>query len=479
MKTVLLCALALVLSTQVYAQQWEKIQYPYYDTKFNEYSVLRVPRLIAHNNILYALPWTSSYALYYSKDNGQTWRITDTNNLKSIARNVKSIGRIVFTKSSIIMTIPGGLARSFNNGQTWQKIDFFPYVQNTLDTNILGITAYNETVIIKTGTSNNVNAYISTDEGTTWKEMALPKNTFDGEHFKLFQNTLLYEGQFYDGKELVRKPGSLNTTNMRFYIISDINNPISHGTGDFPKIFPDQNKNDEFVSCGNLRVVGQSFICDAVLAYLNGVWQYTDEFLPNPIKIMNDVDYYANLPVRYTVLGHYDTPSNIFYGTIVRRKSDSALLHRYIRMPYPHNGNFEVIADDFIVSKDFDGFAALSAITDNAIFVTTNKRELYRFQKSSVSVEEEIPNANNTMTLQPHPAKDQINIRFTTPQNGLYHCELHDMMGSKIVSLGAAPLQQGQQWNLDADIHSVPNGYYRVIIKSPTQAFSVPCLIHK
>ncbi len=479
MKTLFISALALFLSSQLFAQQWEKIQYPYIDSKFSEYSILRVPRLIVHNNILYALPWTSSYSLYYSMDNGQTWNVTDTNNLKSIARNVKSIGRIAFTTSSIVITIPGGLARSFDNGQTWQKIDFFSFVNNTIDTNILALTAYDRTVIVKTGVQDNVNAYISTDEGNTWKEMALPKNTFDGEHFKLFQNRLLYEGQFYDGKTLVRRPGHLNTTDMRFYVISDINNPISQGTGNFPRLFPDQDKDDEFVSCWNLKVVGQYFICDASLAYFNGAWQYTEEFLQNQLSMIKDIDYYTNLPVRLNILGHYDTPDNIFYGITVRRKSDSALLHRYVRQSYPYNGSIEIVADDFILSEDFDGSAVLSSVTDNAVFVTTNKRELYRFQKSSVSVEEQVFDATKTLTLQPNPAKEQIHISFDTPLSGIYTCELHDMMGASIASLGSATLDKGQQWNFDHDIHTLPNGYYRLIIKHQSQVFSVPCIIHK
>lgn len=488
MKTVLLCALALVLSTQVYAQQWEKIQYPeiyYTSNKTN----LRKPRLIVHNNIIYALP-SQSLPLYTSQDNGGTWQMCDTNALRNLGllRDGSldwSIGRIDFTKSGAfasISTYNGKksrtyLGRSLDNGQTWQFIDLSIISQNAIDSNIYNVTADNETVIVSTGGSGNTNLFISTDEGTTWKEMGLPKNIVspNGE-IALFQNSLMYDGQFYDGKELSNKGYQ-----GRFYLIQDINNPISQKLSDFPKWADHANKDEYYLTCDRLGVTGDFFTCDGYLSYINNTWGYKSDRLPFTQELMNYIDDDTLLRFSIDNFGaYYDTPGNVYFTMSVRRLSDSARVHRYVKLSYPYSGNFEVLADDFIASQNFDGTAAsLLAVTDNALLVRTNKSELYRFQKSSVSVEEEIQNANNTMTLQPHPAKDQINIRFTTPQNGLYHCELHDMMGAKIVSLGAAPLQQGQQWNLDADIHSVPNGYYRVIIKSPTQVYSLPCLIHK
>ena len=130
MKTVLLCALALVLSTQVYAQQWEKIQYPeiyYTSNKTN----LRKPRLVVHNNIIYALP-SQSLPLYTSQDNGSTWQMCDTNVLRNLdlLRNGSlnwSIVRIDFTKSAAFARIATNngkksrtyLGRSLDNGQTF------------------------------------------------------------------------------------------------------------------------------------------------------------------------------------------------------------------------------------------------------------------------------------------------------------------------------------------------------------------------
>ena len=121
----------------------------------------------------------------------------------------------------------------------------------------------------------------------------------------------------------------------------------------------------------------------------------------------------------------------------------------------------------------------LSAVTDNAVIISNNNNELYRFQKSSVSVEEQVFDATKTLTLQPNPAKEQIHISFDTPVSGIYTCELHDMMGASIASLGSATLDKGQQWNFDHDIQTLPNGYYRLSIKHQSQVFSVPCIIHK
>ena len=485
MKTLLLSIAALLLCTSLYAQQWEKIQYP---EVYESNPKIRRPDLVVNNNIIYALSSRDTIPLYYSKDNGSTWQATDIISLKLAGRNSIGIYAIIFTRSSLIVASNTGLIRSLDNGQTWEKVDFFPYVKNTLDTNIRGITAYNETVIVKTGITNNINAYISTDEGTTWKEMGLPKNIFDSfGKIKVYKNSLMYEGQFYDGKELSNKGYE-----GRFYLIQDINNPISQKLTNFPTLVDFSNKSEDYYPCDRLSIVGDYFTCNGDIVYIDGNWRNRATIQPSPIELMKDIEYY-NIPYQtilygdnnfiesyFNILGQtYDTYGNIFYNIIVRRKSDSARVHRFVRQSHPYNGNFDIIADDFIVMKNLpNDFVLLTAVTDKAVIIR-NSNGLYRFQKSSVSVEEEIQNANNTMTLQPHPAKDQINIRFTTPQNGLYHCELHDMMGAKIVSLGMAPLQKGQQWNLDADIHSVPNGYFRVIIKSPTQVFSVPCLIHK
>ncbi|MFN5309783.1 MAG: hypothetical protein ACK5C0_10040 [Candidatus Kapaibacterium sp.] len=490
MKTLFISALALFLSSQLFAQQWEKIQYPELLMKNIN---LSQPKLIVNNNILYAIP-RFPYPPYFSKDNGTTWYVTDTNNLKSIARNVKSVSRIAFTNSSMVITIPGGLARSFDNGQTWQKIDFFSFVNNTIDTNILALTAYDRTVIVKTGVQDNVNAYISTDEGNTWKEMALPKNTFDGQLFKLYQNSIMYEGQFYDGKTLVRRPGQVNTTRMRFYLIPDIHNPLSQATTEFPVFIDFADKDEEYVDCSRLGIVGNNFTCNGDLTYLDGKWQYRATITPNPMTVVKDIDFY-NVPYQYVyfaeerfpnyydILGsYYDTPGNIFYGIIVRRKSDSAVVHRYVKQSSPYNGNFEILADDFVLPKDLIksyNYMFLSAVTDNAVIIRNNNNELYRFQKSSVSVEVQVFDATKTLTLQPNPAKEQIHISFDTPVSGIYTCELHDMMGASIASLGSATLDKGQQWNFDHDIHTLPNGYYRLIIKHQSQVFSVPCIIHK
>ncbi len=489
MKTLLLSIAALLLCSSLYAQQWEKIQYPeiYYTSKIPS---LNKPRLIVHNNIIYALP-TQSLPLYTSKDNGSTWQMCDTNALRNLGLLHNGsldwyIGSIDFTKSAAFAMISTNtsnisgnfLARSLDNGQTWQFIDLSSISQNAIDSNVYNVTADNETVIVSTGGSGNTNLFISRDEGTTWKEMGLPKNIVSPNgNIALFQNSLMYDGQFYDGKELSNKGYQ-----GRFYLIPDINNPISQKLSKFPTEVDYADKDEDYLTCDRLGVTGDFFTCDDYLAYINNTWGYKSSLLPFTPELMKDIDYDISRPYEVRGFGsYYDTPGVLYFTLIVRRLSDSATVNRYVKLSYPYNGKFEKISDDIIVTKESKKprILPLNAITDNATFVRNDLRELYRFQKSSVSVEEEIQYANNTMTLQPHPAKDQINIRFTTPQNGLYHCELHDMMGAKIVSLGMAPLQQGQQWNLDADIHSVPNGYYRVIIKSPTQVFSLPCLIHK
>ena len=498
MKTLLLSIAALLLCSSLNAQQWEKIQYPEIYYKRN----VANPRLVVHNNIIYAISYYSSVPLYTSKDNGSTWQMCDTNALKNLGLSSQgslnwNIISIDFTKSAVFATISkfeanvlkNFLGRSLDNGQTWQFIDLSSISQNAIDSNIYNVTADNETVIVSTGGSFNTNLFISTDEGTTWKEMGLPKNIVSANgQIALFQNSLMYNGQFYDGKELSNKGYQ-----GRFYLIPDINNPISQKLSDFPKWVDYSEKKEDYAPCDRLGITGHHFTCNGDLTYIDGRWQYRATITPDPMYLMKDIEYYDKpvfevywgekiIPNNYNVLGNnYDTPGNIYYNIVVRRKSDSALVHRYVKHFYPYTDkNFTIIADDFIVQKSKnDTYSPITAATDNAVIIGLSKDNLYRFQTPSVSVEEEIQYANNTMTLQPHPAKDQINIRFTTPQNGLYHCELHDMMGAKIVSLGMAPLQKGQQWNLDADIHSVPNGYFRVIIKSPTQVFSVPCLIHK
>jgi hypothetical protein len=170
----------------------------------------------------------------------------------------------------------------------------------------------------------------------------------------------------------------------------------------------------------------------------------------------------------------------MYFTLVVRTMKDSATVHRYVKVSPTHDGNVEILADDFIVSNSNNNYyTPLTAVTDNAVLIRNNGGELYRFQKSSVSVEEQVFDATKTLTLQPNPAKEQIHISFDTPVSGIYTCELHDMMGASIASLGSATLDKGQQWNFDHDIHTLPNGYYRLIIKHQSQVFSVPCIIHK
>lgn len=502
MKTLFISALALFLSSQLFAQQWEKIQYPeiYYTSKKQN---IRNPTLVVHNNIIIALP-NNSLPLYTSKDNGSTWQMCDTNALKNLGLVHNGvldwyISSIDFTKSAAfasISTYNGKVSRNFlgrsrDNGQTWQFIDLSTISQNAIDSNVYSVTADDRTVIVSTGDSYNTNLFISTDEGDTWKEMALPRNTVNANgQIALFQNSFMYEGRFYDGKEFISTGGAYNG---RFLLFQDINNLVSQKLSDFPKWADLSQKKEYYVDCNRLGITGHHFTCEGDLPYIDGKWQYRATISPDPMYLLKDVEYYEKsvlgrlwdvdiIPNNYVVLGsNYDTPGNIFYCVLVRRKSDSALVHRYIKHYYPYNkDNFEIIADDFVLpnSKTF-GMMPLIAATDNAFFIGTSKDNLYRFQKSSVSVDEQVFDATKTLTLQPNPAKEQIHISFDTPVSGIYTCELHDMMGASIASLGSATLDKGQQWNFEHDIHTLPNGYYRLIIKHQSQVFSVPCIIHK
>ena len=476
MKTFLLSLTALMLSSQLFAQQWEKIQYPEIYSK-----ITRHPELMTNNNLIYALPITKSEPLYISFDNGTTWKVTDTNNFRTLTHDFRGIGRPRFTHTSTLMLFFNGILRSIDGGLTWQKIDFHSFVNNSLDTNILEMSAYYKTVIVKTGTQDNVNAYLSTDEGNTWKEMALPKNTFDGQLFKLYQNSIMYEGQFYDGKTLVRRPGQVNTTRMRFYLIPDIHNPLSQATSEFPVFIDYSSKNEYYESCNYLTIRGEYFSCDGGLTYADSNWVSITNIKPSPMYNVVNTATEKLLGVSY-MGGNNDTPKGIYYLLTILRTTDSALLYRFVKVSNPYDSQLDLIADDFIVLKDSikpKHYFLLAAVTDNAVIIRNNNNELYRFQKSSVSVEEQVFDATKTLTLQPNPAKEQIHISFDTPVSGIYTCELHDMMGASIAALGSATLDKGQQWNFDYDIQTLPNGYYRLSIKHQSQVFSVPCIIHK
>jgi predicted neuraminidase len=244
MKTLFISALALFLSSQLFAQQWEKIQYPEIYYSSNKQNT-RQPTLVVHNNIIIALP-NNSLPLYTSKDNGSTWQMCDTNALKNLGLVHNGvldwyISSIDFTKSAAfasISTYNGKVSRNFlgrsrDNGQTWQFIDLSGISQNAIDSNVYRVTADDRTVIVNTGDSYNTNLFISTDEGDTWKEMALPRNTVNANgQIALFQNSFMYEGRFYDGKEFISTGGAYNG---RFLIFQDISNPISQKLSDFPK----------------------------------------------------------------------------------------------------------------------------------------------------------------------------------------------------------------------------------------------------
>lgn len=488
MKTLFISALALFLSSQLFAQQWEKIQYPeiYYTSKKQN---IRNPTLVVHNNIIIALP-INSLPLYTSKDNGSTWQMCDTNALKNLGllRNGVLdwyISSIDFTKSAAfasISTYNGKVSRNFlgrsrDNGQTWQFIDLSTISQNAIDSNVYRVTADDRTVIVSTGDSYNTNLFISTDEGDTWKEMALPRSTVNANgQIALFQNSFMYDGQFYDGKELIVKGYQ-----GRFYLFQDINNPISQKLSDFPKWADLSQKKEYYLQCDRLAIAGQYFTCNSYVSYIENSWDYAKSKIEFTPDLMKDIDYNKTSGISINPFDvHYDTPGAMYFTLLVRTLKDSAKVHRYVKVSPTHDGNVEILADDFIVSNSNNNYyTPLIAVTDNAVFIVNNGGELYRFQKSSVSVEEQVFDATKTLTLQPNPAKEQIHISFDTPLSGIYTCELHDMMGASIASLGSATLDKGQQWNFDHDIHTLPNGYYRLIIKHQSQVFSVPCIIHK
>ncbi len=170
MKTLFISALALFLSSQLFAQQWEKIQYPELLMKNIN---LSQPKLIVNNNIIYAISYSSSVPLYTSKDNGSTWQMCDTNALKNLGllRNGVLdwyISSIDFTKSAAFASISthnGKVSRNFlgrsrDNGQTWQFIDLSTISQNAIDSNVYSVTADDRTVIVSTGGPGNTNLFI-------------------------------------------------------------------------------------------------------------------------------------------------------------------------------------------------------------------------------------------------------------------------------------------------------------------------------